>query len=81
MKLGLTWSFSSGTPAARNLPLANPVSAMIASTSRCQTRRLMHDRPRSREILSTIRDHLMKANDAMIDHLQRCRRGAEAGSV
>jgi hypothetical protein len=42
---------------------------------------LMHDRPRSKRILTTIREHLVKANDAIVDHLQRCRHQTGAGRV
>jgi len=37
---------------------------------------LMQEKPRLKKILVTIRGHLMRANQALIDHLQRCRREA-----
>ena len=40
---------------------------------------LIQDNPRLEKILSTLRSHLMRANEALIDHLQRCRRERKSG--
>lgn len=37
---------------------------------------LINEKNRSKKILSTIRSHLIRAHDALIDHLHRCRSGA-----
>lgn len=37
---------------------------------------LINEKSRSKKILSTIRSHLIRANDALIDHLHRCRSDA-----
>ncbi len=40
---------------------------------------LMVERPRLKKIMMTIRSHLLKANEAILDHLQQCREESQSG--
>lgn len=43
--------------------------------------RLERDKPRLKKLFATIRSALMRSNEALLDHLDRCRRGSNAGKV
>jgi len=42
---------------------------------------LMAEKPRLRRLLKTLRSHLIRSSDALVDHLQRCRAKSEAGNA